>query len=418
MNSNIPKHVLLYDPLAAEGHRIEYVRWITRALVENYGVQHVTLATAEEMAQNVNLKTLCGEFGSRFTIHASSDISRLLQSFYGPKRSLFNRVEIQFRHIFIVRTLINNLIDFNESGFVLFPCLDYCTRPLGVMREPFGDTPWGGIIHNVHFHMPAIGMEIDNKWYFKIERFLFSRMLGSRSLVRVFCVDPYFKSYINISAGRLAGKVSFLPHPIDVFGSESRLSARRALGIASDQLAVLVYGSLSRRKGIDALVNALVHEKALENVLLILAGHHERAVLDFMQDEGVQKLRSDDRLISMNRYFNDNDQRNVFKAADIVWLGYRGHSGPSGVLILAGGTGLPILATREGVIGRQTLEHELGEVVDVDDEHAVASALVRLTTDKHLRERYGANGKSAFSAHTLDNFYRTSGEGIIGASFD
>jgi len=105
----------------------------------------------------------------------------------------------------------------------------------------------------------------------------------------------------------------------------------------------------------------------------------------------------------LDRTLDSTDEGRVFAAADIAWLGYKGHLGTSGVLVLAGLAGLPVIGCVEGEIGFQVRRDALGEVVEVCKVDSVRAALARLS-DPVRRGAYGANGQRIFASHSSARF--------------
>ena len=63
------------------------------------------------------------------------------------------------------------------------------------------------------------------------------------------------------------------------------------------------------------------------------------------------QLTMSERLHQINKFLSDEEEYLVFKASDIVWLGYREHYTMSGVIIQACRMGLPVISCKEGVVG-------------------------------------------------------------------
>jgi hypothetical protein len=93
----------------------------------------------------------------------------------------------------------------------------------------------------------------------------------------------------------------------------------------------------------------------------------------------------------------------LFAAADVVWVGYRKHIYMSGVLVLAGRAGLPVVGTIEGEIGQLIMKHGLGSAARIDRPAEVATAL-RAMLDPSIRAEMGERAKRFFAQHTVENF--------------
>lgn len=91
-------------------------------------------------------------------------------------------------------------------------------------------------------------------------------------------------------------------------------------------------------------------------------------------------------------------------AADISWVFYD----PSfvysrSVLARSGLARRPVIARRQGIIGRQVESNRLGFALPSDNPGEVSAALTALARDPALRREMGANGARLFAELTFEN---------------
>jgi len=104
-------------------------------------------------------------------------------------------------------------------------------------------------------------------------------------------------------------------------------------------------------------------------------------------------------LIELDRTLDDVEQTLVFAAADVAWLGYERHTFMSGVLVIAGCSALPVVATDFGETGAFVRRHGMGLLVEANGTESVGDALFALT-DATLRRELGSRSKAAVEDHT------------------
>jgi hypothetical protein len=75
----------------------------------------------------------------------------------------------------------------------------------------------------------------------------------------------------------------------------------------------------------------------------------------------------------------------------------------SGVMVLAGKAGLPVVGTAEGEIGRLIVEHHLGAAVNIEKPGEVAHAINGMF-NAVLRMEIGQRARQVFADHTVENF--------------
>jgi glycosyltransferase involved in cell wall biosynthesis len=266
---------------------------------------------------------------------------------------------------------------------VIIPYLDYCFHAMALTGSPFGDTPWAAITMRLT-HVPG----------------LHTRRLLLRRLLR----DPHLRLLFSLTAldarwQRIRGtsKLRYLPDPGDLREPMDRDAARRDLGIPADALVILVYGTIDDRKGLVQLVEALASAAAPSAVLLVV-GRQSAEIRKYLATPRFTSIRGQGRLIEVDQFVDDATQAGAFAAADVVWLGYVGHLGMSGVLVLAGLARRAVIATSAGELGRLAREHLLGPVVDVGHAEQIVAAL-RAVKDPELRARFAESCHRTFEAH-------------------
>ncbi len=180
--------------------------------------------------------------------------------------------------------------------------------------------------------------------------------------------------------------------------------ARHLLGIPSDRIVVLAFGVLDIRKGIGPLLEALGNPACPPSVTVLLAGEQRPGIRELLAHPRNQELRGRSRIIEIPGFLNDWQEVAAFRAADIVWIGYQGFYGMSGILVSAAKSGVPVIACREGLLGWLTEKYQVGEVVDVGNNREVVSAIGRLANDKDLRARYAAAALAMGARHSSEDY--------------
>jgi glycosyltransferase involved in cell wall biosynthesis len=233
---------------------------------------------------------------------------------------------------------------------------------------------------------------------------LFERLLRIPTLRALATIDETLPPYVRQQ--RITGwdKVHHVPDVARLNGRADRAAARASLGIAPDNVVVLAYGALEPRKGIAELIAAAASPVCSTRVVVLLAGRQDAFVRDLLTGTDAQQLRAARRLVEVSGFLGDQQELDVFSAADIVWVAYRGFYGASGVLIQAGSMRLPVVACEDGLIGWTAQRHGLGELVDPASRESVTGAINRLAGDDSLRRTYGENGAQLAAAHTPEAF--------------
>ena len=389
-------HVLIAQPRGDGHHLVLYVRHIVQEARRRGWV--TDLLTTDEATRGEPYQLLLEE--------ADGSLKTWIMPHVPSPRPTFLRL---LRHQFDVhRALRRGYRAYRRErtpDVVFAPDVDHFAKALAVIGSPFGDTPYSGLVIGVKHHLrqmgvAATGSRNDATW----ARF-FNRMLDESNLGALGTTDPLLKCHVAATRPCGHGKLRYVPEPGSV-APANRDEARRKLGLQPEQIAILVYGSLERRKGLDELVAALAAAEADARLVLVVAGAETPDATVLLASGAARGLEAAGRLVRRSGFMDDRVEAELFAAADIVWVGYVGFDLGSGVMILAGSARRPLIACERGLIGFRARRHELGPVVDPAATVDVVAALNRLARDADLRERYGANAAAYAARHTPERFAR------------
>lgn len=384
----------------ATGHHAAYLRWVVEGIAEQGW--RVVVATTPAALEHPLLADLRQGRGG---------VELLFASFPSPGAGAPGGLAIvrnELAHWWALRRLVRAESQRGDVAGVVLPYLDYCFFACGVLGVPDSRVPW----HVISMRLSAVDTSaasgIPWKWH------LLRRLLSARSLRTLFSICP---SVRTLPAGwltnEMAERLRYLPDPAEHRGVADRDAARGALGIPSGRPAVLVFGSIDERKGLDRLVEALVADSALAQYVLVIAGKQSESLKRALAAP-LAALKHRHSVIEMDHVLDDEEQVRVFAAADVVWLGYDRHTFMSGVLVLAGRARLPVVATDIGEVGAFVREHGMGVLIERQGVDGVCGAL-RLLIDESARRRFGERAAIAVASHTPENFKQLLAEALAAA---
>ena len=185
-----------------------------------------------------------------------------------------------------------------------------------------------------------------------------------------------------------------IPHPVFESGMPSGDGGRPGQ-------TLLFFGLIRTYKGLDLLLRALqVMARDRPDVRLVVAGDPLDPIEPLKRL--ANELGVDERIDWRLGFLPDDEVERVLADASVVVLPYRRWVDASGVLALAVGHGLPIVASDVGNLGETIEEFGAGEVVPPDDVAALAAACVRLLSDDGRRDNAVRGALRAREALTWD----------------
>ena len=225
----------------------------------------------------------------------------------------------------------------------------------------------------------------------------------------LFSLDPFAVPYVE----RLypLGYAEPLPDGIEPPApSTSPEAMRDRLGVEPGRRVLLLFGRLTERKGVPALLDALplLPDAVARQACVVLAGatvpslreRLRQAVEQMRQTTGVQVILCGERI-------PDDEMPDLIGAADVMLLPYQRHLGSSGVLVRAAAAQKPVLGDAFGLLGAHIRRHHLGVTVDATRPVDLAHGLHRCIVDP-IEALFDADAAEAFAAHhTAEHFAET-----------
>ena len=197
----------------------------------------------------------------------------------------------------------------------------------------------------------------------------------------IFVHTAEMKSELISDFGLAPAKISVIPFGINNTVPNTRLcseEAKRQLGLAESDRAILFFGNIAPYKGLEYLIAAFGKLATEERDLRLIIAGRPKGPPDYWQQ--IQKTIEDQgihgRIIQRIQYIPDDQIELYFKAADVLILPYT-HIFQSGVLLLGYAFGLPAIASDVGPLKEDVLEARTGFICQPRDPSDLAKAICR-----------------------------------------
>lgn len=216
------------------------------------------------------------------------------------------------------------------------------------------------------------------------EKLGLSRILSSGYLQNCFCLDSLAVDYF--AKLYRATKILYPTDPVQIYDSSQQQieKVRHHLGIEPGRKVFLLFGSLSERKGIYKLLEAikLLSADLTQKLCLLLVGPIEKEQKDQLA-EIIKNISYSQpvQIVSYHQFIIDSEIQPYFEIADVILAPYQRHVGMSAIIVRAAAANKPVLSSNYGLMGEITRINELGLTVDSNVPQAIAEGLTHLLTE-------------------------------------
>lgn len=396
MENKSKNNILIVEPDPSGHHISLYTKLIIQAIVNNYEIH---LLTSNRAKDHVSIKNLNLFYNNSIKIHYINDIYCSAQS------TTIQLLKYQFLLYFTIKSKFIALNSIYSFQYVIVPTFDHFDKILSLLGSPFKQTSFFGIYMSPKFHRNYMG--IGNKSRSdSIYSFFFKRLLNIRSLKYILIVDPLFNQFLKINNYKYLNKIIFFNEPINLIGDTNKLDSRYSLNIPIDSKVILIYGHISKRKGIIQMIQTL---KLLSNkFLLLIAGTINNDIKDFLESSEVKDLIEAKKLIISDGFKNEEEQYKCFISSDLVSVAYENtFTSSSGVYYQACDVGLPVLVNKYGLLNWLVQNHENGISTDINDLQLTCKLIEDLFNDNKYYDFLSKNSFIVAKKHSPEQFIKS-----------
>lgn len=367
------RRILLFD-LSVRGHHPSYILhliryWQTHRLPGRLEIV-VSPRFLQEHSEVVDWVTKHRLETVRFTAISALEEAALNARKFGWQRALRNFQEWRLLCLYARQMRANHC---------LLMYFDTSVLPLAFARS--APCPVSGIYFRptFHYHRWAKGdRPLKSRLRAWREQWLLRRILRHPQLEVLFSLDHFVVDRLNQLSK--THRVVPLPDPVDTAAEvgDRAQGLRQQLGIDGDRTVFLLFGSLTQRKGLYQLLEAIrqLSEAECQRLCLLLVGESN---IEAQIQGQIDQLCKDKpiQVIARYEFVAEGDVPAYFDLSDIVLAPYQQHVGMSGILLLAAAAQKPVLSADYGLMGEVVRRHQLGLTVDSAAANQIAAGMAR-----------------------------------------
>jgi hypothetical protein len=353
------KNILIIET-EYEGHYLTgYIKYILRSFKnKKFKITLLTSSDAQNKAKGA-LQILRKE-KLKFNIETIKNLKL-------KKFSSIHLIVHQIRLYFAIKEKFKELNLSMRFDHIFLTSIQKLDKALVVFGSPFQNINFSGIYLDIKFHLYKYKIHYKSRFNYLSKKF-FQKLLELSTLDNIITNDHLLKKYIKSNNWTNSHKLKFLHDPKEFNFSFNKFYSREKLGIPDKSILILLYGALIESKGIVELLSIFKVAKLNKNIRVVLAGKQFTNYKNFaLNNSFINKLKLDKKLFIFNRWISEKEEALLFSAADILWIGYKNYSSPSGVLYQAIQKDIPSLISNEGLINSLNKKIKVGYVTNINN---------------------------------------------------
>jgi hypothetical protein len=379
-----------------EGHYLTgYIKYILRSF-KNQNTKIILLISAEATNKARGALKILKKEKVKFSvekIHFSKAKN------YSTLELLVNQIKLYFD----IKKKFIKMNSFIKFDHVFLTSLQKFDKTLWLFGSPFGCTPFSGIFLGSKFHLKNYKISFKSRFNF-LSKNIFQKILNIQTLKNIITNDHLLHDFANLQKFNNAKKIEFLHDPKEFNFNFSKRKSRKKLCLPKKAILILVYGALIDSKGIAELLSIFSNKKIDDNIKVVLAGKQLGIIKNYIaNNKNVDKLKSKKKLFFFNKWIDELTEALLFSAVDIVWIGYKNYSSPSGVLYQAVQKSLPVIISNDSYIGNLNKKIKVGCAVNIYDSLSIISG-INFVIDNNNKHNLIANMKTFSKISKSENW--------------
>lgn len=357
------------------GHYLTgYIKYILRALNKK-NIQIYLLTSKDAIKRGKGALEILKKEKVNFYIKTIPNVTVLQKNF-------ISLTIYQLKQYFLIKKKFNVLDDHIKFDHVILTSIQRIDKVISILGSPFGSTKFSGIFLGLKFHLNKFKIKSSSTNHF-LSRFLFYKLLKIKTLTKILTNDYLLKNYLKDEKWFNNKKVMFLHDPKEFNFTYSRTAALKKLNINSNKYIILVYGAIINSKGIEELLNIYKHDS--DNIHCLIVGKQFDDVRRYLKNNPFVKNLKKKNVISTYDEWQDEEKESIFfSAADVIWVGYKNYSFPSGVMYQAACLNKPTILSKEaGFINNLNKKYRIGISCNVNEPLEILNAIKKIKNNKY-----------------------------------
>ena len=279
--------------------------------------------------------------------------------------SFIKLIAIQIILYFAIKKKFRKINLYEKFDHVFLTSTQKFDKALALFGSPFQDVNFSGVYLGAKFHLNKYKIFCDSSFDYISKKF-FQKLLKIPTLCNIITNDHLLKKFFQSENYKNADKLKFFHDPKEFNFDFTKYYSRKKLGLPQKSIFILTYGALVESKGIFELLSIFQDRKLNKDIRVILAGKQFGLNKNLLFNNSlINNLILNKKLFIFNSWIDEKKEALLFSAADIVWIGYKKYSYPSGVFYQAMQKSIPPLISNDGLINNLNRKIKVGYPINI-----------------------------------------------------
>ncbi len=365
-------NILIYES-ATYGHRIEFVEYLNDYFLENDISDNITVLVHHFSLEHIFNRSIkfCNKPNIRFM-----PIEQEWQTKFDKEKNTLKRVTQESIYLKQILTKGN----YDE---IIFLEIDTYRLMVGFWAfSTLSKLSVKGIVFKQYIQEP---FKLSNAGRY-IRKLIQSFVLLTFKKLTIFILNDKksIQKLNNIYGTRT--KFVYLPDPIKK-RTYNTINIKEKYNISESKEILLVVGGLQPRKNILNIIKSvdMLSAPLKKKTCLLIMGECYDSNYLIQINEAISKAQNTD-IIFENAYITFDEMESALSIAKMVFLVYSDFYCSSGIIGNAAKHLKPVIACKNGVIGRITNEYQLGYTVDPQNVSEISHAIEKIMSTDELKQ--------------------------------
>lgn len=359
-----------------DGHYLTgYIKYILRSLKKK-NIKVFMLLSDKTLKHGKGALKILKDEGVKYHIETIKLISV-------NKTDFLSLIINQLKLYFLIKKKFYQINEKFKFDHVILTSIQRIDKIISILGSPFGQTNFSAVFLGLKFHLKNFKIKSKSTNHF-LSKLLFNRLLNIKTLSKIIVNDYLLKKFVDKKFIKNKEKVLFLHDPKEFNFKINNSAALKKLKIPKNKFVILIYGAIIDSKGVEELLDIYRHYD--NNVHCLIVGKQFGLVKNFLKENKfIKQLLHEKKISIFDGWQSEKKEAIFFNASNMIWIGYKNYTFPSGVLYQAVALNKPCIISNNGFINELNKKYKIGYATNINDYKSIINSIEKIKSPENLK---------------------------------